>query len=525
MVIQKVENVWDESNAPQYKSYTLINFRDIPQIKKFPKEKQFEIEVVGNVLPFKTNNYVVEQLIDWNNIPNDPIFVLTFPQKEMLKDQHFDEMATALRKGIDKKQVQAIANKIRLQLNPHPAGQMEHNVPKLHDGTKLYGMQHKYDETVLFFPSQGQTCHAYCSFCFRWPQFVGMNELKFAMQETDLLIQYLREHPEVTDVLFTGGDPLIMKARMLSTYVDSLLDANLPSLKTIRIGTKALGYWPYKFLTDEDAEETLELFKRVTRKDIHLAFMAHFNHPIELSTGAVRSAIYRIRKTGAQIRTQSPVLAHINDDSGTWAEMWRKQVQLGCIPYYMFVARDTGAQHYFGVPLVRAQEIFRDAYQKVSGLCRTVRGPSMSALPGKIQVLGVAEIGNKKSIVMRFLQGRNPKWVQRPFLAKYDKDAIWIDELKPFSGKKFFYEDELGKILQKDIDPLDEMNFVNNDDQGSVGIKKSNMDRTEHNVHKSLKERISKSMDKIKISKNPTQTGSDEQTRLGKWRIGKRNFS
>jgi hypothetical protein len=112
----------------------------------------------------------------------------------------------------------------------------------------------------------------------------------------------------------------------------------------------------------------------------------------------------------------------------------------------MFVARDTGAQEYFGVPLVRAQEIFRDAYQNVSGLARTVRGPSMSTNPGKIQVLGTVDVGRKKALVLRFLQGRNPKWVQRPFLAKYDEGAIWIDELKPFSGKKFFYEDELEKI-------------------------------------------------------------------------------
>jgi KamA family protein len=359
-------------------------------------------------------------------------------------------MEDALKRNADRKEIQNVANKIRLELNPHPAGQIEHNIPQLNDGTKLYGMQHKYKETVLFFPSQGQTCHAYCSFCFRWPQFVGMDELKFAMKETELLVQYLKEHPEIRDVLFTGGDPMIMKTKILSRYIDSLLDADLPNLKTIRIGTKALAYWPYKFLSDDDAEDTLNLFERVTRKGLHLAFMAHFNHPVELSTDAVKNAIYKIRKTGAQIRTQSPVLAHINDDPALWAEMWTRQVQLGCVPYYMFIVRDTGAQHYFGVPLVRAQEIFRDAYQQVSGLCRTVRGPSMSATPGKIQVLGVADLGDKSAIVMRFLQGRNPKWVQRPFLAKFDEEAIWIDDLKPFAGKQFFFEEELNEILQKD---------------------------------------------------------------------------
>ncbi len=447
---QKSQNVWTDSGSPQYKSYTLINYNDIPQIQQLPQEMKFDIQVVGNVLPFKANNYVVEQLIDWNNIPNDPIFVLTFPQKDMLKPHHYSLMAETLKSNVDKQEIQKVANKIRLELNPHPAGQMEYNVPQLKDGTKLYGMQHKYKETVLFFPSQGQTCHAYCSFCFRWPQFVGMDELKFAMRETEILVQYLKEHPEISDVLFTGGDPMIMKTKIFSTYIDSLLDADLPNLKTIRIGTKALAYWPYKFLSDDDSEETLKLFERVVQKGLHLAFMAHFNHPVELSTDAVKKAIHRIRKTGAQIRTQSPILAHINDDANLWAEMWTKQVQLGCIPYYMFVVRDTGAQHYFGIPLVRAQQIFRDAYQKVSGLCRTVRGPSMSATAGKIQVLGIADLGDQKAIVMRFLQGRNPNWVQKPFLAKYDEKAIWIDDLKPFIGEKFFFEEELNEIFQKE---------------------------------------------------------------------------
>lgn len=451
MGLQKFDDSWSEFNSPLYKTYTLNNFRDIPQIKKLSQEKQFEIEVVSHVLPFKTNNYVVEQLINWKSVPNDPLFILNFPQKDMLKPKHYLAMANALKKNLEKKELQKIANKIRLQLNPHPAGQMEHNIPKLKDGTKLHGMQHKYKETVLFFPSQGQTCHAYCSFCFRWPQFVGMEELKFAMCETDLLVQYLKEHPEVTDVLFTGGDPMIMSSKLLSQYIDSIIDADLPNLQTIRIGSKALAYWPYKFTTDGDSQETLDLFSRVTEKGIHLSFMAHFNHPVELSTNAVKSAISAIRRTGAQIRTQSPVLRHINDDPNLWAEMWKKQVSLGLIPYYMFVVRDTGAQHYFGVPLIKAQEIFRDAYQQVGGLCRTVRGPSMSSTPGKIQILGVAKVGKIKTIVLRFLQGRDPKWVQKPFLAKYNKKAIWIDDLEPFTGKTFFFEDELAKILKKDL--------------------------------------------------------------------------
>ena len=328
---QNQESVWSVDESPSIKSYTLANLRKLPQIEKFSEQEIFEMEVVGNVLPFKANNYVVEQLIDWDNTENDSIFALTFPQKGMLKSEHFDQMAEVMKRG-DRKEIQETANTIRLQLNPHPAGQMELNVPTLKDGTKLYGMQHKYNETVLFFPSQGQTCHAYCTFCFRWPQFVGMDEMKFAMQEGEALAQYVKEHPEVSDILFTGGDPMIMKASLFAAYIDKLLDADLPNLKTIRIGTKALSYWPYKVLTDKDADETLDTFRRIVSKGKHLAIMAHFNHLVELKTGSVKQAIKKMRETGAQIRTQSPLLTHINDDANMWAQMWQKQVDLGCIP-------------------------------------------------------------------------------------------------------------------------------------------------------------------------------------------------
>ena len=440
------ESLWGVDSSPAIKSYTLSNLRKIPQIEKFTEEQIFEMEVVAQVLPFKANNYVIEQLIDWDNVPGDSMFNLTFPQKHMLKSEHYDMMASVLKNNPAPKEIKAMADKIRLELNPHPAGQMELNVPMLKDGTKLYGMQHKYKETTLFFPSQGQTCHAYCSFCFRWPQFVGMDEMKFAMQEGDDLAQYVKEHPEISDILFTGGDPMIMPAKIFSTYIDKILDADLPNLKTIRIGTKALSYWPYKFISDDDAEETLETFRRVNSKGIHLAIMGHFNHLAELKTGAVKLAIKNVRETGAQIRTQSPLLTNINDDADMWAEMWQKQVELGCIPYYMFVVRDTGAQHYFGVPLVKAHKIFQQAIQKVSGLGRTVRGPSMSATPGKVQIDGVAEVNGTKVMVFRMLQGRNPEWVNRPFFAKYDENAIWLDDLKPAFEDKFFFEDELNEI-------------------------------------------------------------------------------
>jgi L-lysine 2,3-aminomutase len=427
----------------KYKAFGLHNFENIDQVRNHlsPLEKK-SIRVIGNVLPFKVNNYVVDELIDWSNVPDDPIFQLTFPQEGMLSGDQFHKMENAMDSGINKTGIKEVSNSIRYELNPNPSGQIK-NIPKL-DGTKLTGVQHKYKETVLFFPSNGQTCHAYCTFCFRWPQFVGMDELKFAMKETELLKKYLAINPEITDVIFTGGDPMIMSAKKFGSYIDALIENDESNLQNIRIGTKALTYWPYKFLTDKDSDDMLRLFERITRKGYHLAFMAHFNHPRELQTDAVKAAIKRIKETGAEIRTQAPVMKHINDDAESWKEMWKTQVKLGCIPYYMFVARDTGAHNYFAVELDRTLDIFTEAYAQISGIARTVRGPSMSANPGKVQVMGVEEIMGRKVFVLRFIQARDPEWVNRIFFAKYNPDCMWLDELEPaFGEEKFFFEEDL----------------------------------------------------------------------------------
>lgn len=438
-----------------YKSYMLHNYKSIPQVANLSDELIEAIDVVGSVLPFKTNNYVVENLIDWKKVPDDPIFTLTFPRKNMLREHHYIIIKNVISNGASKSEIKEAANKIRLELNPQPAGQLDHNVPQM-NGEKVFGMQHKYRETILFFPGQGQTCHAYCTFCFRWPQFVGMDELKFASKQAEILSEYISQNQEVTDVLFTGGDPLIMKTKILETYIRPLLESNLKHLRHIRIGTKALAYWPFRFLADDDADDLLRLFSDVKKAGKHLAFMAHFNHPVELKPPAVKQAIDRILKTGAVIRTQSPVLKHINDSPKLWAEMWQKQVALGCIPYYMFVARNTGADHYFSLPLVDVWKLFREAYQSVSGICRSVRGPSMSCLPGKMQILGVNEIGDETVFTMRFIQGRGSDWVAKSFFTRFDENATWYTDLKPAFGEdKFFFTDELNNILKPNETEID----------------------------------------------------------------------
>lgn len=396
--------------------------------------------VVSTVLPFRTNEYVMRELIDWDRVPEDPMYQLTFVQPGMLAPEDYATMARLVRNDAPKGEIKAAANRIRLRLNPHPAGQLTHNVPKL-DGRPLPGMQHKYRETVLLFPSQGQTCHAYCTFCFRWAQFVGMDDLKFQAQETRDLVDYLQVHPEVSDVLITGGDPLVMRTKALRNYVEPLLDDELEHVQNIRLGTKSVAYWPQRWVTDPDADDLLRLLEQAVAAGRHVAVMGHYNHPAEIKTPMAQEAVRRIRSTGAEVRMQSPLIRHVNDDPDAWTDLWRTGVKLGAIPYYMFVERDTGPKRYFETPLVRAWETFREAYRQVSGLARTVRGPSMSAFPGKVLIDGVAEVRGEQVLCLQFLQAREPSWVRRPFFAKYDPDATWLDDLVPaFGEKQFFFE-------------------------------------------------------------------------------------
>lgn len=431
------------------KFYGIKDLENLPQLRKLSDEDRFSIKVAAHVLPFRTNNYVVEELIDWNNVPNDPMFKLTFMNSDMLLPEHYDMMYRALTNNHSQNEIKELANEIRYELNPHPAGQLTANIPMLNNEI-VSGVQHKYKETVLIFPSSGQTCHAYCTFCFRWAQFVGMNDLKFATKESIQFQAYLKEHKEVTDVLITGGDPMIMSLAKLKVYIEPLLGPEFEHIKNIRIGTKSLSYWPYKYVTDKDADELLKFFEKVVNSGKHLAFMAHMNHWVELSTGVVKEAVKRIRSTGAEIRSQSPLIKYINDNSEVWAKMWKQQVKMGIIPYYFFVARDTGAQHYFKIPLVKAFTIYRNAFKKVSGLVRTVRGPSMSATPGKVAIEGIAKINGEKVFVLNFIQARNPDWVKQPFFAQYDDSATWLDDLTPaFGAENFFYEDELERMIDR----------------------------------------------------------------------------
>jgi hypothetical protein len=210
-------------------------------------------------------------------------------------------------------------------------------------------------------------------------------EIKFEARETEELVAYLKAHPEITHVLVTGGDPLIMKTKLLRRYLAPRGDPHGQ-------GSEGAATDPWDGRRGPDASPP---------------------HP---------SRERRRRRVGRALAGRG---------------------QAGLVPYYMFVERDTGAKRYFAVSLARGLQIFQDAFRHLSGLGRTVRGPSMSAHPGKARVLGTAEPAGEKVFVLDFLQARNPEWVGRPFFAHFDPEATWLDDLQPaFGQERFFFQEE-----------------------------------------------------------------------------------
>lgn len=415
----------------RFTTYNAKNFREIEYVKYLSEKTKEEIDIVSRVIPFKTNNYVVDYLIDWKNYEKDPIYILNFPNKDMLRKEQFDRLKAA----IDSRQPEGTINQIifdiRMEMNPHPAQQMT-NVPVL-DGEELKGAQHKYRDIILFFPSQGQTCHAHCTFCFRWPQFVKEMDLKFSMREIGKVTEYIRRNPQINEILFTGGDPMVMDPATISKYFDGILEDRPDNLKHIRFGTKSLSYWPFAFLPDfsDEGEEMLKLLRRISDSGFHLSIMAHFNHPNELENAIVQKAIYNIRQTGAEIRTQAPVLKHINNDSAAWAKMWKLQVKLGMIPYYMFIERETGPYDYFQIPLAEVYKIYQKAIMESGSFAKTITGPVMSASKGKAHIMGIIDnpVDGNRYFMMQYVRHRDYKKTYQPFFMEYDEHATWIDQL------------------------------------------------------------------------------------------------
>lgn len=282
------------------------------------------------------------------------------------------------------------------------------------DNTVVPGFQHKYAQTGLLLVTD--RCASYCRYCLR-KRMVGKDSDEIAADFAQIA-QYIRSHPEITNVLLTGGDPLVLSTVKLDKILDHLLP--IPHLESIRFGTKTLAYVPKRF---EDPALPA-LFQRIHEAGKAAVIVTHFDHIGEISVNAEHN-IRSLRAQGVQFLNQTVLLAKVNDDPDILAATFAKCHQMGIRPYYLFQARPVKGASHFQVSLRRGIEIARGINQRLSGIQKTFKYV-MSHHTGKIEIL---DLGADGRVYMRYHQNKIPEKIGKIFCRPNVEGACWLDDL------------------------------------------------------------------------------------------------
>lgn len=353
-------------------------FRNLDCIPHLSPVERERLNQVIEKFEFRINDYYLD-LIDWSD-PDDPIRNLIIPREEELDDW----------------------------------GKLDASNESRY--TKAKGIQHKYRDTVLLLCNE--TCGSYCRYCFRKRLFMeGNDEITLNVEEG---LRYIAQTPGVTNVLLTGGDPLLLSTRRLSSILESI--RRIPQVQIIRIGSKIPAFDPWRILDDE---ELLACFERISRVDKRLYLMAHFDHPREL-TEPVFACIDKLLKRGVICCNQCPIVKGVNDNPETLGELFRLLSFAGCPPYYVFQGRPTVGNKPYEVPIVKGYEIIRQAVKRNSGLASRARFV-MSHETGKIEIVGVDD----DFIYLKYHRCPEPDKVGRILRYYRDDSAYWFDQLRP----------------------------------------------------------------------------------------------
>jgi len=338
-----------------------------------------ELKPVSDKFTFRTNEYY-QSLIDWDD-PDDPIRRIVMPDVQELGE--FGELDASDESSY----------------------------------TALKGLEHKYADTALLLVNN--VCGAYCRFCFRKRLFTDGND-ETTNDVTDA-IEYIKRHPEINNVLLSGGDPMIMSTGKLEKIVGALRE--IDHVRIIRIGSKMVAFDPYRVLNDPSL---LEMFEKYSLPGRKIFVMNHFNHPRELTEPALL-ALRLIQKAGAITVNQTPLIRGVNDKAEVVAELFSLLSYNGVVPYYLFLCRPTLGNEPYVVPVEKALEIFEEARRHLAGIAKQAR-LCMSHKTGKIEVVG--KMGDQ--IVFRYHRAPNPQDCGRLMIFESDPKAGWLDDyLKP----------------------------------------------------------------------------------------------
>ncbi|RKD25983.1 KamA family radical SAM protein [Ammoniphilus oxalaticus] len=348
---------------------------NIDQIKEIPEKEREILKEITEKYVFRVNDYYLD-LIDWKD-PNDPIRKLVIPNEGELEEYG------------------------RWDASDEDTNYV---VP---------GCQHKYTTTALLIVSE--VCGAYCRYCFRKRLF--RNDVQEAMSDVEPGLKYIEEHPEINNVLLTGGDPLILATPRLRMILERL--RAIEHVKIIRLGSKMPVFNPMRIYEDE---ELLKLIREFSTPEQRIYIMAHINHPVEITKEALKG-FQALHDAGAIVVNQTPILKGINDDPDVLAELLDKLSWAGVTPYYFFVNRPVAGNSDFVLPLKELYNIVEQAKAKTSGLGKRVR-LSMSHTSGKIEILAIED----GKAYLKYHQSRDDVYGKFMVLDCPD-DAAWFDDL------------------------------------------------------------------------------------------------
>lgn len=211
----------------------------------------------------------------------------------------------------------------------------------------------RYPDRVLLLATD--RCAVYCRFCTR-SRMVGAGDGSVPLDRLAPALAWLREHPEVTDVIVSGGDPLTMATDRVVRVVEAV--RAVPSVETIRLATRVPVTLPMRI--------TPELLAAL--KGFHpLWVMTHFNHPRELSPESI-AACNRLADAGFPVMNQTVLLSGINDDPEVLARLFRGLVRQRVRPYYLLQADPVRGTGHLRTPLARGLEIMASLQGRLTGI-------------------------------------------------------------------------------------------------------------------------------------------------------------
>jgi KamA family protein len=356
----------------------LRHYTDIGQIGQIPEDVRALLQTITDRYVFRANDYYLS-LIDWND-PNDPLRRIVIPETDELREYG----------------------------DWDPSDEESNYVAK--------GCQHKYTTTALLLVSD--VCGAYCRFCFRKRLFRDDAESEVSLDVSEGLA-YIAAHPEINNVLLTGGDPLVLSAARLDKVLGAL--RAIDHVKIIRLGSKLVAFEPMRVSGDPKLLETLA---RYSRPDARIYVIAHFNHPRELTPQSLE-CIAALQKAGVVLVNQTPLLRGVNDDPAVLGELLSRLSWVGVTPYYVFQNRPVAGNAGFVVPLKEAYGIVEAAKARTAGLGKRIKFV-MSHASGKLEVLAVQ--GDR--IYLKYHQARNPAEQGRFLVGRLTDEAGWFDDVE-----------------------------------------------------------------------------------------------